>query len=120
MYVTLTIPKGTDKLQDAYDYAVGLIIGRWGGLTVTDGYGMWKNTGGRVITEPVRCLGVDTAQRAVNLSYVQHWFDNLAGHVADIGEQECVYYRIDEGSVPAFIGRRQLGNYQPSPTRLGG
>jgi hypothetical protein len=113
MYVTLTIPRGSEKLGRCIDDAVMMIIGRWGGCTMTDNMiGYWRDPDtGLLDTEPVCTLGVDVGD--AKLPDVRVWFDRLASEVRVKAEQKAVYYRIQADSVGRFIGPHSVIGPKP-------
>jgi hypothetical protein len=113
MFVQFTIPRGTVELGQLIDACVARCVERWGGCTVTNGIGYWKNpdhdklTFGLVETEPVAILGVECSGECHGRrpqAIVREWFDNLAVYVRVKGDQHTVYYRMFDGGEARFVG----------------
>ena len=73
--------------------AVAMMVDAFGGCTVTEAYGHWRNDAGEIMSEPVWQL----VSAAVNGASARSTLQDIARYVCDAGRQYCVYARMPDG-----------------------
>lgn len=71
------------------------LVGVFGGFTLTEGKGGWRDPKGNTVTEPVNVYDVAMADNAEAIS---HLFE-IARKVKNVMEQQAVYVRLPNGLV---------------------
>lgn len=123
MFVQFYIPRGTVELGRVIDTCVSRCIERWGGCTVTDGIGYWRESDS-VIThaEPVAILNVSYRDgiRIADAKTLRIWFDELAMYVRDKANQHTVFYQIFLDSIGRFVGPDTITTQPVTARGVGG
>jgi len=78
-------------LKDAIEAATNA----FGGVTITEGYGSWKNDAGKVIAEPVAILTMACEDSPANRDAI----DDIAIEIGATARQDCVYVKYPNGHV---------------------
>ena len=97
--VRIIIP--TDKPADIGPI-IGRIIGRWGGCTVTSGYGWWTDESGMAVNDALSV--VDTSIGHWN-AVIRHWWMDLADVIRREWNQDSVYLSV-QSETAFFVSDR--------------
>ena len=88
----LIIPQ---SCKAAMGYALLVIDDRFGGSTVTEGSGSWKDDTGKLVIEPVYVITIACTDSLVTMESL----DAIADNIGRLGKQDCVYIRYPNGRV---------------------
>lgn len=104
MFVQLYIPRGSTKLGRVIDTCVARCVEQWGGCTLTDGVGHYREPGTvSMQSEPVAIVNVYVGL-GISRGTVGAWFDELAEYVRGAADQRMVYYQMFSNARGRFVG----------------
>lgn len=90
-----TTAREPGNAAEANRFAASALTTQFGGCTITEASGAWRNDAGEVIREPVNVYTV--AMEATEANAIR--LDAIADIVGRIAAQECVYVRYASGDV---------------------
>ena len=88
----LIIPQ---SCKAAMAYALPVIADLFGGSTVTEGSGSWKDGAGKLVIEPVSIITIACTDSLATMDHL----DAIADDIGRLGKQDCVYIRYPNGRV---------------------